>query len=327
MEYKPTSVLLTGGAGFIGSNVLNYLVQKYPDVIFVNYDILDYCADLENVNVNHCPNYNFIKGDICNIDMINYVLKEYNIDTILHFAAQTHVDNSFGNSFVFTNTNIYGTHVLLECCKNYGNIKRFIHVSTDEVYGEIHTNSVGISEDGILNPTNPYAATKCAAEFLVKSYGYSYNLPIIITRGNNVYGENQYPEKIIPKFIKLLLNNQKCTIQGDGCNLRMYIYIDDVVSAFDRILTHGVIGEIYNIGSHNEFSNYNIAKLLINKIKHTHNTNDWIEYIDDRKFNDARYAVNTDKLESLGWKQSTDINDGINKTIIWMSNNLHRWNI
>jgi UDP-glucose 4,6-dehydratase len=326
MEYNPKSILLTGGAGFIGSNVLNLLVKKYPDTTFINYDILDYCANLDNITVSDYNNYRFIKGDICNSEMITFILNEYQIDTVMHFAAQTHVDNSFGNSFIFTQTNIYGTHVLLECCKNYGSIKRFIHVSTDEVYGEINQTDDSKHENSILNPTNPYAATKCGAEFLVKSYYKSYNLPVIITRGNNVYGENQYPEKIIPKFIKQLLDNKKCTIQGNGNNLRMYIYVSDVVSAFDIILTTGIIGDTYNIGCNDEYSVLDIAKLLINKIKLTDNYNDWIEYIDDRHFNDARYAINTDKLINLNWKKLIDINIGINNTIKWVTDNNYKYN-
>jgi UDP-glucose 4,6-dehydratase len=323
--YIPTAVLLTGGAGFIGSNVLNYLVERYPGVLFINYDILDYCGNILNVLVSENDNYHFIKGDICNIDMVNFILNEYKIDTVMHFAAQTHVDNSFSNSFIFTKTNIYGTHVLLECCKQYGNIKRFMHVSTDEVYGELEKSDTGCYENGILNPTNPYAATKCAAEFLVKSYGYSYGLPIIITRGNNMYGENQYPEKIIPKFIKLLLENKKCTIQGTGNNLRIYIYIQDAITAFDKILTNGKIGEIYNIGTTDEYSNYDIASLLIKKLKPNDSVDDWITYIEDRKFNDARYCVQTNKLEQLGWIQSISINDGIDNTIVWVRQNMQRW--
>jgi len=199
--YEPKNILITGGAGFIASHVILLLVKKYPNYKIVNLDILDYCSSLKNLaEIEQFRNYKFVKGSIGSTDLVNYILKKEKIDTIMHFAAQSHVDNSFGNSLVFTQTNVLGTHVLLEASKVAG-IKRFIHVSTDEVYGEIDRADGDASEEKVLEPTNPYAATKAAAEFIVKSYHRSFNLPIIITRGNNVYGPHQYPEKIIPKFI------------------------------------------------------------------------------------------------------------------------------
>ena len=186
--------LITGGYGFIGSNVLCFLCEKYPDSVFYNIDKLDYCSSKKNVS--DFKNYHFIKGDIKSSDLINYILHNYQIDIIIHFAAQSHVDNSFGNSINFSYDNIIGTHTLLECSRIYNKLTKFIHISTDEVYGEIEEDDIS-SENSILNPTNPYAATKAAAEFLVKSYYTSFKLPIIITRGNNVFGPKQYPEKII----------------------------------------------------------------------------------------------------------------------------------
>jgi len=197
-DYVPKNILITGGAGFIASHVVILMVKKYPQFKIVNFDRLDYCSCLENLDeIKDFPNYKFVKGNICSSDLVSYVLHAEEIDTIMHFAAQTHVDNSFGNSFQFTQNNILGTHVLLESAKVAG-IKRFIHVSTDEVYGEQRLDQEAMSEEQVLEPTNPYAATKAGAEFLAKSYHRSFGMPVIITRGNNVYGPHQFPEKIIP---------------------------------------------------------------------------------------------------------------------------------
>ena len=225
------NILVTGGCGFIASNFLNYMIQKYPNINFINIDALYYCADISNITKENRNknNYKFIKGNIQNKEFIDYILKTNNIDTIIHFAAQSHVDNSFSNPIQYTKDNILGTHNLLESVREYGKINKFIHVSTDEVYGETILDSDIKNENSILNPTNPYSATKASAEMLVNSYRYSYNLPIIITRGNNVYGPRQYPEKLIPKFIKLLKENKPVTIHGDGSSLRAFIYIEDVV--------------------------------------------------------------------------------------------------
>ena len=197
------NILVTGGCGFIASNFLNYVLEKYPKFLFVNIDALYYCADEKNITQENRikENYKFVKGNINDTNLINFILKQYNIDTIIHFAAQSHVDNSFSNPIQYTKDNILGTHNLLECVREYGKIEKFIHVSTDEVYGESLCPETDIkNEKSKLNPTNPYSATKGSAEMIVNSYVYSYNLPIIITRGNNVYGPRQYPEKLIPKI-------------------------------------------------------------------------------------------------------------------------------
>ena len=201
--FKPINILLTGGCGFIGSNFINYYKNEYPNIKIINYDKLDYCSNKENINHD-----NLIIDNINNKEKVLSILNEYNIDTIIHFASQTHVDNSFGNSLTFTIDNILGTHTLLECCRIYGKIKKFIHISTDEVYGEVDDAHPGCHEKSILNPTNPYATTKTGAEIIVNSYYYSFKLPVIITRNNNVYDKRQYPEKLIPKFILQLLNNE-----------------------------------------------------------------------------------------------------------------------
>jgi dTDP-glucose 4,6-dehydratase len=215
--------------------------------------------------------------------------------------------------------NIVGTHTLLECCRKYKKIDRFIHVSTDEVYGEslINVDEKHKTENSTLCPTNPYAGTKAGAELIAQTYNHSFKMPIIITRGNNVYGPNQYPEKLISKFIKLLNEDKKVTIQGDGSALRAFLHVYDTVRAFECILLNGKIGEIYNIGcdENMEYSVLDVAKILINKIKNTDNFNEWIEYIEDRPFNDARYYISNQKLRNLGWDIKIDFEDGINDLI------------
>jgi dTDP-glucose 4,6-dehydratase len=233
--------LITGGCGFIGSNFINYLHKTNPEYFIVNYDKIDYCSNPEYIENRN--NYILVRSDLNNTHMLMTTLASYNIDTVIHFAAQSHVDNSFGNSIQFTIDNILGTHNLLECCRKYGKLERFIHISTDEVYGEIDINQDGCTEKSLLNPTNPYAATKAAAEFLVRSYYYSYKLPIIITRSNNVIGPNQYKEKLIPCFITKLLRGEKCPVQGSGQTRRNFIYVDDVSRAVKIILEKGEIDQ------------------------------------------------------------------------------------
>jgi len=315
--YKPNNILVTGGCGFIASNFLNYMVNKYPSINFINIDAMYYCASLDNINVSNKKNYYFVKGNINNFSLVSYILHEKNIDTVLHFAAKSHVDDSFLNPLEHSKDNILGTHSLLETCRQYGKIKRFIHVSTDEVYGESKLGENEKQETDILCPTNPYSASKAAAEMLVNSYIHSFNMPIIITRGNNVYGPNQYPEKLIPKFIKLLRENKKVTIHGEGKTLRNFIHVDDVSRAFDVILHNGVLHEIYNIGSDegNEFTVMQVTEKLVKLIKEGDNLNDWIEYVENRNFNDFRYHISNYKLKKLGWKQKIGFNDGLRKLI------------
>lgn len=311
-------LLITGGCGFIGSNFINHYFYNSNLELLVNIDALYYCAKIENVNqdIRNNSKYKFIKGNLQSFDLINHIINDYQITHIIHFAAQSHVDNSFTNSIQYTLDNIVGTHNLLEVCRIYGKIIKFIHVSTDEVYGEsmLERNEKHKTEESILCPTNPYAATKAGAELLAQSYHHSFNLPIIITRGNNVYGKNQYPEKLIPKFIKLLRENKKVTIQGDGSCMRSFLHVSDVVNAFEIILDRGIIGEIYNIGcdENMEYSIMDIAKFLIKNIKNSDDYNKYIEYIEDRPFNDKRYYISNQKLKDLGWKIKINLLEGIN---------------
>ena len=326
------AILITGGCGFIGSNYINSLLRtklfngKAFDYV-INIDKLDYCSAEGNVEVDaeSDSKYIFVKGSVCDKDLLRTLFESYDIEYIVHFAAQTHVDNSFDNSIHYTIDNILGTHQLLECCRLYGrgNIKRFIHISTDEVYGELSTiHCKDSDESALLNPTNPYAATKAGAEFIVRSYYYSYNIPIVIIRCNNVYGERQYPEKIIPKFITLLKENKKLTIHGTGLTRRNFIYIDDVVRAIDIIAAEGIDNNVYNIGSDDEYNVLEIATMLLHLIKGgDEKIEDWVEYTKDRNFNDFRYAIDTTKLNAIGWKKSVPFHEGLNKTLEWYIKN------
>jgi dTDP-glucose 4,6-dehydratase len=317
------SILITGGCGFIGSNFINYYFPKHKEEfdILINVDAMYYCAAETNVSkeIRDDSKYKLIQANICNHGCMTHLLKTYNVTHIIHFAAQSHVQNSFEDSIQFTSDNILGTHTLLETSRKYGKLERFIHVSTDEVYGE-SMNTVDEqhkTEHSILCPTNPYAATKAGAELIAQSYNHSYNMPIIITRGNNVFGPNQYPEKLIPRFIKLLKEGKKVTIQGEGKSVRAFLHVDDVASAFETILEKGQIGEIYNIGCDEgmEYSVLDVAKILIKEIKGTDNYEEWIEFTEDRPFNDQRYYISNEKIKDLGWEIKTEFMAGL-KTII-----------
>ena len=320
------AILITGGCGFIGSNYINSLLKSniFNNNTFdyvINIDKLDYCSSEDNIYNNKDNRYIFIKGSTCDKDLLQRIFNTYNIEYIVHFAAQTHVDNSFDNSISYTIDNILGTHQLIECCRLYGNIKRFVHISTDEVYGELSIDCENSIENSILNPTNPYAATKAGAEFIVRSYYYSYKLPVVIIRCNNVYGPNQYPEKIIPRFITLLKENKKLPIHGCGLTRRNFIYIDDVVYSINFFIAKGQENNIYNIGSADEYNVIEIATILLKMVKgDEENVVNWIEYTKDRNFNDFRYAIDASKLNNIGWEKKVSFYDGIKKTIEWYMN-------
>eukprot|EP01102_Stenamoeba_stenopodia_P011959 TRINITY_DN3716_c0_g3_i2.p1 TRINITY_DN3716_c0_g3~~TRINITY_DN3716_c0_g3_i2.p1 ORF type:complete len:352 (+),score=84.07 TRINITY_DN3716_c0_g3_i2:64-1056(+) len=300
-DYTPKNVMITGGAGFIASHVLELMVKKYPQYKFVNYDKMDYCATYHNNDsIKDLPNYRFVKGDLLSLDLLDHVLKEYEIDTIIHFAAQTHVDNSFGNSCEFTKNNVLGTHYLLEAARNAKPpIRRFINVSTDEVYGEV-VSEAAASEERLLAPTNPYAASKAAAEFIARAYHTSFALPVIVTRGNNVYGPRQYPEKLIPKFILRLTKHLPCCIHGDGSHTRNFLYVEDVARAFDVIVHKGQVGNTYNIGTNFEISNLGVARDLLKTLNMAEKESEMITNVVDRLFNDRRYFIDSAKLDALG---------------------------
>lgn len=316
-------LFITGGAGFIGSNFINKLFEKTHEYRVINFDALYYCANQNNVSkdIRESPNYQFINGNLQSYDVLKYIFESNPITHIIHFAAQSHVQTSFTDAIQYTKDNVLGTHNLLEISRLYcPTLERFIHCSTDEVYGEsmLTIDEQHKTEQSVLCPTNPYAASKAAAEMLVQSYNHSFNMPIIITRGNNVYGPNQYPEKVIPRFIQQLKNGEKVTIQGDGSCIRAFMHAYDTALAFITVLEKGKIGEIYNIGCDKgmEYSILDVAKMLIKKIRGTDaNFKDWIEYIEDRPFNDKRYYISNDKVKDLGWKIEKDFMEGLKELI------------
>jgi len=326
-DYTPTSILITGAAGFIGSHVVQRLLARNPLYKIVVLDCLDYCASRKNLlPFEASPNFKFVKGDVKSIDLVSYLIQTEGIDTIMHFAAQTHVDLSFGNSLKFTEDNIIGTHMLLEAARMHKDqIKRFVHVSTDEVYGEnsaYHDDDDKKSENmSALDPTNPYAASKAGAEMMVKSYGRSYDLPFIITRGNNVYGPRQFPEKLIPKMIMMLCSGRKLTVHGAGTSKRSYLHCDDVAAAFDCVLHKGVVGSTYNIGTNHEQTVLSVVDKIVKLVKPGVDTNTLIEHVRDRAFNDSRYYLDTSSLEKLGWKETVNFDKGLEQTVAWYLKN------
>jgi dTDP-glucose 4,6-dehydratase len=321
MYNKGINLLITGGCGFIGSNFINYYFPKAHINTLVNFDAMYYCANETNVDesIRNNENYVLVKGNLNNSVLVAKTLHKYHITHVIHFAAQSHVQNSFEDSIKFTHDNILGTHTLLECARKWGQIVKFVHVSTDEVYGESmnHVDEKHKTEHSILCPTNPYAATKAGAELIAQSYHHSYKMPIIITRGNNVYGPNQYEEKLIPLFIKLLKENKKVTIQGNGSNIRAFLHAYDTARAFECILERGEIGEIYNIGCDEgmEYSVMEIAHILIEMIQNTKDYAEWIEYIEDRPYNDMRYYISNQKVKDLGWDIQIDLMTGLKNLV------------
>lgn len=314
-------LLVTGGCGFIGAAFCRRILKQHPYFTLVNIDFLYPCSTVANDLTDSSGNYTFVKGDIKNRSLLDSILNTHNIDVIVHFAAQSHVDTSFTNPMLYTYDNVIGTHTLLEAARHYGKLKRFIQISTDEVYGENASgNKLAFTEVSLLKPTNPYAASKASAEMMVHSYIHSYNLPAIVIRSNNIYGPGQYPEKVVPKFMFQLLDNQKLTLQGSGNQLRSFLYVDDAVDAVLCVLFQGEIGEIYNISSADEISIHDLAKRMLALVKPGEKLDDWITYIEDRNFNDKRYWIESEPLRLLGWKQQWDLERGLKETVEWFKN-------
>lgn len=325
LELTNKVLLVTGGCGFIGSNFINYMLGKYKGkgLKIVNIDALYYCANekniLEWIRNSGDSVYKFIKCNIQQREFTEYIFREETPDYVIHFAAQSHVDNSFNGdlSLDYTLDNVLGTHVIMECCRRYisngGRLEKIIHVSTDEVYGETMIGEgVEKTEQSVLCPTNPYAATKAGAEMIVMSYKHSFGLPVIISRSNNVYGFNQYPEKLIPKWIGLLREGKKLTIAGKGDQLRSFLWVDDVSRAFETMLFRGTIGEVYNIGSVEEYSVMDVARIML-ELVHGEGVDvaRYVEYVADRPFNDMRYFISNDRLVALGWKPEMSFKHGL----------------
>lgn len=311
--------LITGGAGFIGSNFCEYVTNKNLKDEFVCLDELTYAGSMDNLNnVINKKNFKFIKGNICNKIFIDELFEKENFDIVINFAAESHVDNSIKDSGIFIETNVKGVQVLLEASRKY-NIKRFHQVSTDEVYGDVDYDSrITFEETMILNPTNPYSASKASADLLVLSYHKTYGLNVTISRSSNNYGKNQHEEKLIPKIINNALIDKKIPIYGKGINIRDWLYVEDCCIAIDLIVRYGKSGEIYNISSHNEIRNIDIAKLILKELNKSENL---IEYVTDRPSNDKRYPLNTTKIENeLIWTAKKDFKTGLKETIEYYLN-------
>lgn len=297
----PTA-LVTGGCGFIASHFLNIMKKRYPEITFVNVDKMDYCSNVNNVESGVAT---LVKGNVGNKELIEHLIEKYKFDYVFHFAAQSHVDNSFENAISFTIDNTHATHVLVEACRHHIPNVEFIHFSTDEVYGESTTDEPFREDTGVLNPTNPYSASKAAAEMIVCSYVQSFGMNIKVIRCNNVYGPNQYPEKLIPKFKRFVREGKKCTIHGtESADVkRAFIHVEDVVDAVETVWKRGLKGEIYNIASDDELTIMELTKLIIESNTESTDYEKWIEYIEDRPFNDKRYYICGKKLKELGWSQ------------------------
>lgn len=306
-------IMFTGGCGAIGSIVINTLKEKYSEIRFINLDALTYAGKAENIIPS--SNYKLYHGNICDADLVNTILDIEKPKIIINLAAETHVDNSFGNSFVFTQTNVFGTHILLECAKNYGKLEKFIHMSTDEVYGSVDDGNVCNEKTSMIAPSNPYAASKAAAEMLCHAYNKSFKLPIIILRSNNAISQNQHEEKLIPCIIKCLRNNNKIPIHGFGLSKRTFIDTQDIASAIDIIIKKGSPGSIYNIGNDHEYTVIDVVKHILEKIKPGENLENWINFVPDRAFQDYRYSVDTSAIKNLGWEPLISFEESINLLI------------
>lgn len=306
------TILVTGGAGFIGSCFIRHLLKKYSDYKVINLDALTYCGNLSNLDdVKNNPNYEFVHGNICDKNLVREIIK--NVDFVVNFAAESHVDNSIKNPEIFIQTNVQGTLNLLQACKEIG-IEKYLQVSTDEVYGTLGKDGY-FYETSPIQPNSPYSASKASADLMVRAYFETYKLPVLTTRCSNNYGPYQYPEKLIPFFISKLLKDEKVPVYGDGKNVRDWLYVYDHCEAIDTVLHKGKFGEVYNIGGHNEKTNLEITHLILKEMGKDETS---IEYVEDRLGHDRRYAIANDKITSeLGWKPSITFEEGIKLTINW----------
>jgi dTDP-glucose 4,6-dehydratase len=315
-------ILVTGGAGFIGSNFVNYILTNRDDLFLVNLDKLTYAGNLENLKeVENHKNYSFIKGDITNNELVDYLFKKYSFNYVINFAAESHVDRSILGSEVFFRSNVVGTNVLLEASRRYG-IEKFVQISTDEVYGSLGPTGL-FTETTPVSPNSPYSSSKAASDLMALSFFHTFGLPVVITRCSNNYGPFQFPEKLIPLMIINSLNGKKLPVYGDGLNVRDWVYVIDHNRAVEIVLEQGKAGEVYNIGASREMKNINIVKLILSKLTKPEGL---IEYVKDRPGHDRRYAIDSSKIQNeLGWKPEFDFENAINETIEWYLKNKNWW--
>ncbi|MBU0507820.1 dTDP-glucose 4,6-dehydratase [bacterium] len=311
-------LLITGGAGFIGSNFVHYMLRRYPQLEIVNLDALTYAGNLANLaDIEKDPRYTFVKGNICNLDDVRKAMA--GCDAVVNFAAETHVDRSIHEGGVFVETDVRGVFVLCEEARRQ-KVKRFLHISTDEVYGSRLTGF--FRETARLNPSSPYSSAKAGGELLARSYYVTYKLPVLVTRSSNNYGPFQYPEKLIPLFITNLIENKPVPVYGDGKQVRDWLYVEDQCDALDLVLQKGRVGHVYNVGSHQEKFNIDVTRALLKLLD---KSEDLISYVTDRPGHDRRYAVDTAKIERLGWRPRHDFETGLKKTVSWYVQNEDWW--
>ena len=316
------NILVTGGAGFIGSNYINHILKERDDYFIVNLDKLTYAGNLENLkqSENH-KNYKFIKGDICEVEVVNDIFEKYKIKNVINFAAESHVDRSILGAEIFYQTNVVGTSVLLEAAKRF-EVEKFLQVSTDEVYGSLGKEGL-FTEETPLSPNSPYSSSKAGADMAALAFYHTYGLPVVVTRCSNNYGPYQFPEKLIPLMIINSLNNKKLPVYGDGMNIRDWIYVIDHNIAMSLVFEKGKAGEVYNIGASNEMPNIQIIKLIL---QHLGKSEDLIQYVKDRPGHDRRYAIDSSKIKNeLGWKPQYTFEQAIINTIEWYVNNKEWW--
>lgn len=314
-------LLVTGGAGFIGSNFILYMIQQYPNYQIINMDALTYAGNLENLNsVQHHPNYSFVQVDIADKTAVDSIFQQ-GIDVVVNFAAESHVDRSILEPEIFVNTNVMGTQVLLDAAKKYG-VTKFLQVSTDEVYGSLGDTGL-FSETTPLAPNSPYSASKAGGDLLVRAYHETFGLPVNITRCSNNYGPYQFPEKLIPLIISRALNDESLPVYGDGLNIRDWLYVEDHCSAIDLVIRQGKLGEVYNIGGNNERTNLHIVQTILRELGKPESL---ITYVTDRPGHDRRYGIDSTKImNELGWKPKHNFETGIKETIQWYLSNNEWW--
>ena len=324
------TILITGGAGFIGSNFIHHFTKTHPDYTIINLDKLTYAGNLSNLDGIDASNYHFVKGDIGNRELVEYIFEKFNPKYVINFAAESHVDRSIEGPEIFIKTNVYGTHVLLDVAKEFWQDKnmlkeaRFLQISTDEVYGSLPLESKEkFTENSPLKPNSPYSASKASADLLTRAYFVTYKMPILITRSSNNFGPRQYPEKLIPVVIKKALKGEPIPIYGDGKNVRDWLYVEDNCKAIDLVLHKGKIGEIYNIGGENEWKNIDLVNLICEILGElTDKTSDYykslITFVRDRPGHDRKYSLDVNKIKKdLGWSPSQKFVENLKKTMEW----------